>query len=223
MSYALSVYLVPQALLDRVCGRNDKALLEQAMQTVGNKLADYDRQMDAPDLDNFEIDISHADALREIFSGKYTKGVTGSRYGWAFECLCSFIGERLSNRGFSPCKTEWYETLDERLRSAGVPLRTQDLIFKSPVPIPPRRRLALHRPLARRRPRRRPAAGRAAAAAQGCGGKGGLGHRPRLAPRRREAAGDDHHWVPRVSQCRRASCTSKRLPLTSAAPRGSAV
>ncbi len=136
MSYALSVYLVPESTLKRIVGSNDAALLAEALEALAGPLADYDEQMGAPDLDLYDVDLSHADALREIFSGKFTAGVNGSRYGWALECLCRFLGEPLSNEGFSPCKIGWYEELDEELEKHGVALRFEDLIYSTPVKIP---------------------------------------------------------------------------------------
>jgi hypothetical protein len=136
MSYGLSVYRIPQQMLDRVFGKDDHALLHQALDATKDDLADYDAQMDAPDLDTYDVDLSHADAMKEIFAGKFTEYVNGSRYGWAFECLCRFIGTPLSNNGFSPCDMEGYEQLDEWLKLQGVPLKFMDLIFQSPIPIP---------------------------------------------------------------------------------------
>jgi hypothetical protein len=136
MSYALTVYLVPKDRLHAVFGKNDAALFEEARTHLADRLANYDQQMDAPDLDTYDVDLSHADALREIFTGQFTPYVNGARYGWAFECLCKFLGEPLSNRGFSPCKFEWYETLDRYLQQHQVSLRFSDLIGDLPLPIP---------------------------------------------------------------------------------------
>jgi hypothetical protein len=136
MGYGLSVFQVPQQALARASGTNNQALLSAVLAALEDKLADYDEQMHAPDLENYDVDISHADALREIFAGKFTKGVNGSRYGWAFEVLCSFLGKRLDNTGFIPCKVAWYEQLDEVLMADHVPLRFTDLIYRAPISIP---------------------------------------------------------------------------------------
>ena len=136
MSYALSVYLVPRQKLDRAFGKNDQALLQQVLDGVKDDLAAYDVQMEAPDLDTYDVDLSHADALREIFAGRFTEYVNSSRYGWALECICRFLGTPLSNGGFSPCKIEWYEQLDELLQQHDVPLKFRDLISQLPIPIP---------------------------------------------------------------------------------------
>src|ERR1700722_14290864 len=79
MGYGLSVFRVPEPILARVCGKNDQALLNDALKALEDALQNYDKQMDAPDLENNDIDISHADAVREIFSGKFTQGVNGAR------------------------------------------------------------------------------------------------------------------------------------------------
>jgi hypothetical protein len=136
MGYGLSVFLVPERELARVYGTNDSEFLNEALEALAKGLADYDEQMGAPDLENYDVDLSHADALREIFSGTFTKGANGSRYGWAFETLCGWIGERLDNDGFIPCKMAWYDELDAILAKYQVPLKFQNLIGRSPIEIP---------------------------------------------------------------------------------------
>lgn len=136
MSYALSVFLVPEALLCQCVGKNDHVMLAQALEACEAQLADFDEQDDAPNFENYDVDISHADALREIFSGRYTEDVEGCRYGWALEALCEFLGERLDNSGFCPCRANWYFDLDEELESRGIALKFRDLIYDSPVDIP---------------------------------------------------------------------------------------
>ena len=74
--------------------------------------------------------------VREIFAGEFTPFVNGSRYGWAFETLCGFLGERLDNTGFIPCKASWYERLDEDLAAHQVSLRFTNLIYRAAMPIP---------------------------------------------------------------------------------------
>jgi hypothetical protein len=135
MGYGLSVFRVPREALDRACGKSDRRLLDEAMTALREGLAAYDEQMDAPSSD-YDIDLSHGDALREIFTGEYTEGVPGARYGWALEVLCGFLGELLDNRHFVPCDMAWYTTLDETLAHHRVPLKFADLIYRSPVPIP---------------------------------------------------------------------------------------
>jgi hypothetical protein len=122
-------------MLEQVCGKNDMKLLDDAPESLWAYLADYDEQANAPS-DDYDVDISHAEALREIVAGRFTGGVTGSRYGWAFECFCRALGERLDNTGFIPCRTEWYFTLDDVMAENQVPLKFTDLIFRIPVPIP---------------------------------------------------------------------------------------
>jgi hypothetical protein len=136
MGYGLTVFLVSRNVLDRVPRKGDAALLAQALEAAADGLADHDEQSGAPDLENYDIDISHADALRELFTGQFTEGVTNSRYGWAFEALCAALGDRLDNREFVPCKLAWYEKLDALLAANGVPLRFLDLIYRPPIPLP---------------------------------------------------------------------------------------
>src|SRR5687767_12053325 len=134
MSYGMTVYLVPRDVL-ALYGSNDHELLEEVLEVRGNQLARYDRELGAPDPDD-EADLSHADALREIFAGKFTPGVRGSRYGSALEALFGSLGESLDNSPFVPCNTAWYTHLDEVLTAHHVPLRFFDLIARLPVPIP---------------------------------------------------------------------------------------
>jgi hypothetical protein len=123
-------------LLDRVSGRGDNALLAEVLEAAAGLLADCDEQLRAPDLENYDVDISHAGALRELFAAQLTKGVTNSRYGWAFEALCASLGERLDNTGFIPCHTAWYEELDAFLATHDVALRVVDLVYRPPIPLP---------------------------------------------------------------------------------------
>jgi len=135
MGYGLSVYCVTREALTRVYGKNDVALLKEALDAIGSKLARYDRELGAPDPDD-DADISHEDALREIFAGRFTPHVRGSRYGWALEALCGFLGDWLDNGPFVPCSHQWYTDLDEVLEAHGVPLQFTDLTMRPVLPIP---------------------------------------------------------------------------------------
>lgn len=134
MGYGLSVFLVPLSELERVRA-NDQELLQAALENLQEALSDYDAQMGAPNPDN-DADLSHADALKELFAGKFTPHVPGARYGWAFECLCAFIGTRLDNDGLIPCTWDWYERLDRILEQRGLSLRFSKLISDSPIAFP---------------------------------------------------------------------------------------
>ena len=81
MSYALSVYRVPQMMLTRTFGKNDSALLTEALEALREELADYDAQMDAPDLENNDVDLSHADVLVQRKLESCRLGVSGCETG----------------------------------------------------------------------------------------------------------------------------------------------
>ena len=134
MSYGMTLYLVPRDVLD-IYGSNDQELLEEVLEARAPHLARYDRELHAPNPED-EADLSHADALREIFAGQFTPDVRGSRYGWALETLFGSLGEDLDNGPFMPCNMAWYTLLDEVLEAHNVPLRFSDLTYRLPVPIP---------------------------------------------------------------------------------------
>ena len=138
MGYGLSIYCAPPEQLQRIVGSRDEALMNEVLSEMADWLTDYDRQMGAPDTDpDADPDISHADAVREIFTGDFTNVPRTSRYGWAMEVILAFFGERLSYDGFIPVDTEWYQTLDETLDEHGVAdVRFTKLIWQSPFKIP---------------------------------------------------------------------------------------
>ena len=133
MSYALSAYLVTADEILQFPGCPDDELLAEVLEAAGESLANLDEQMCDPD---DEDDISHEQAMRELFSGELTAEYYGARYGWAFDMLCNCLGTFLSNRGFSPCDTSWYEQLDEYLATSDVEFRFTQLIYDCPIELP---------------------------------------------------------------------------------------
>jgi hypothetical protein len=133
MGYGLSVFLVPGKKLAAIPGSGDQRQLEHVLNKMASSLASYDEQMvDVSDPN----DLTHGQALREIFEGHFSKPRLYSRYGWALEILCDFLGERLDNGPFCPCDDDWYEQLDEVLEEAGVPIRFLYLTGNPPIPLP---------------------------------------------------------------------------------------
>jgi hypothetical protein len=133
MGYALSAFLVPRAEILLFPGHGSEELLRECLDVARDRLADLDDQLfdeDEPD------DIKHEQAFRELFTGEISAKSCGARYGWAFETLCNCLGTWLSNRGFSPCSTKWYQQLDDYLAASHVSLRFQDLTSNCPIDIP---------------------------------------------------------------------------------------
>ncbi len=81
-------------------------------------------------------DITHEQALREIFEGTYTKPNYYSRYGWALETLCGYLGKFLNNGPFCPVSVGWEAVLDAELEKHRIPLRFQELTDRPPIPLP---------------------------------------------------------------------------------------
>ena len=133
MSQALEVYLVPTERDLKVFGCRRRRLLGEVLRAAAASLEALDEEFDV----DAEGLISHADALREIFAGKPTReDDCGFVYGHAYEEYCGAVGERLSNRHFSPAGVEWLKTMDEFFGRHGVPLRFQKLLFERfPIPV----------------------------------------------------------------------------------------
>jgi hypothetical protein len=133
MSQALEVYLVPNERDLKVFGCRRRKLFEEVLLAAEEGLEALDEEFDV----EAEGLISHAEALREIFAGKPTREEDcGFLYGHAYEEYCRVVGERLSNRHFSPTRVEWLKAMDEFLEKRGVPLRFQKLLFERfPIPV----------------------------------------------------------------------------------------
>ena len=133
MSYALSAYLVSQGQILQFPGCDDSRLLRRSLKAAKRRLRELDVELGDED---DEDDITHEQAFRELFSGQMTSPGYGHRYGWAFETLCAYLGEPLSNEAFSPCNGDWYEELDEFLAASNVALKLSNLVENCPISIP---------------------------------------------------------------------------------------
>jgi hypothetical protein len=134
MGYGLTVFLVPGKALATIPGSRDQRLLRRVLKEMAASLASYDEQMvDRDDSD----DLTHGQALGELFEGRFSKPQYYFRYGWALEVLCDFLGKRLDNGPFVPCDTDWFEQLDEALEAAGARIRFAELTSNPPIPLPP--------------------------------------------------------------------------------------
>jgi hypothetical protein len=135
MRCGLTVFLIADKRDVEVFGCRRWELLNEVLEVLKDRLADYDREADVEK----EGLISHADALREIFAGNlFREQDCGWIYGWAYELYYSSMGDWLSNSHFCPCYGEWFLTLDKFLDEQAVPLRFQKLVFQDfPIPIAP--------------------------------------------------------------------------------------
>lgn len=133
MSQALEVYLVPDKRHLKIFGCRRRKLLAEVLEQAAEALEDLDEQFDVEDEDQ----ITHAQALKEIFAGKLTREEDcGFIYGHAYEIYCSSMGEMLSNNHFSPTCVEWLNTLDGFFTKQDVPLRFHQLLFEEfPIPV----------------------------------------------------------------------------------------
>jgi hypothetical protein len=136
MGYNLRVYLVDTEEIKRIPGSNDTELLEEILEARGDDFADYDEQQD-PFGEDYDPPFTHAEALREIFAGRYTRPDCGVYYGWAFDLLCAYLGKWMHQRG-NNWPTAWLSRLDAALAEGRVDLRFWGgLVEKCPVPLPP--------------------------------------------------------------------------------------
>jgi hypothetical protein len=135
MSYGLRVYVLDAEEITRIPGSNDTELLEEVLEARAQEFASYDDEADPFGID-YDPPFSHAQALREIITGKYTRPDCGTYYGWTFDLLCAYLGEwmhKWCNR-WSP---EWLSELDAAMERGGVGLRFQDgLVESCPVRLP---------------------------------------------------------------------------------------
>ncbi len=133
MSQALSVFLIPHKQDLQIFGCRNRRLLKEVLEAAAEVFEDLDEEFD------FEVEenISHVDALKEIFAGKLTREKEcGYIYGHAYEVYCEAIGDYLSNKYFSPTTVSRFEQLDEFFQKKGVPLRFHKLLFEDfPIPV----------------------------------------------------------------------------------------
>lgn len=133
MGYALSTFLCPADRILQLPGKSDDTSLQHVLANSAERLSQLDDQL--VDEDD-EHDISHEQALREIFSGSITAHNYGARYGWAFETICDCLGTFLPNQSYSPCDFEWLEQIDAYLETTEISLRFEGLVNNCPIEIP---------------------------------------------------------------------------------------
>ncbi len=137
MSESLRAYLIADERDIRVYGCHRRALLEEVLEALAERFADYDEQGDVHENGR----ISHANAMRELFAGELTRPDCGPIYGWAYELYCSYLGEWLPWNPFSPCPYRWFAELDKFLAGRDVPLRFAQLVDHCPIALPEPREL----------------------------------------------------------------------------------
>jgi hypothetical protein len=129
------VYLVPQAEAVSVIGCHDDELLADVLEEMAEDLADLDEQFTTSDPE-YGPGITFPEAMRELFAGRYSQPSQAFVYAYAFEEVCRYFGEWLSNAQFHRCGWAWVERLDGVLAEGGVPLRLADLVGRLPAAFP---------------------------------------------------------------------------------------
>ena len=133
MSIGLQVFLVPGYEVQGLTARNE-ARLRKSLEAAGPRLAEFDA-MAAPD-----PDLSHEQAVRELYAGLLSRPDLESTYRMAFLALCEiWAGSegRLPNDRFLPIGASLIADLDAEAEAAGVSLSFLDLVRTPPIPLPP--------------------------------------------------------------------------------------
>jgi hypothetical protein len=119
----------------RIPGSNDIELLEEVLDARSNEFAMYDQGAD-PFGEDYDPPFTHAQALREIFAGEYSRLDCGVYYGWAFDLLCAYLGEWM-HKWCNRWPPAWLSQLDAAMEEGGIRLRFQKgLVEACPVPLP---------------------------------------------------------------------------------------
>ena len=135
MSYGLRVYLVDAAEIRQFPGKRNKTLLKDILRERSDELADLNENF-ADVIEDYCPEFSFEQALKEIFTGKFSQTEATFIYGWAFDLLCSFIGQWV-HRECDRWSTEWLQTLDKTLASGNVDLQFYgSLVDDCPVKLP---------------------------------------------------------------------------------------
>uniref|UniRef100_UPI003F49091A DUF7691 family protein n=1 Tax=Nonomuraea bangladeshensis TaxID=404385 RepID=UPI003F49091A len=135
MSYGLSIYYVNLDTLRSAIGSRDESLLEEIQ-------AEFQQRFDMKD-EWFDSEIqegapTHYEAVRAIIHGGPFDTAYGFLYGYAYETICAFYGQRLDSNWFSPFRSDWLETVDEGLAKLGIDVRVTDFMaggVPSPLPV----------------------------------------------------------------------------------------
>jgi hypothetical protein len=133
MGQALSVYLLPEAVVRQLPGGGDEALLGEVLKAQEEALRAFDEQA-AEQFGDEGLPLTMAEAITGLFSGHLDPAYPF--YGIAFEFVCASLGEGLDNRGFVPCSVDLYPKLDVVLAARAMPLRMTDLVGRPPIELP---------------------------------------------------------------------------------------
>jgi hypothetical protein len=124
VSYCVNPIAVDLDEVRRVIGSKNKELFTRLKEAVSGGL----EQIDGMLADRFDDDedgdlgepLTTADLLRQmILSEPYRDGI-GFAYGYCFEALCEYFGERLNNGHWSAMRAEWFESVQVALGQAGL-------------------------------------------------------------------------------------------------------
>lgn len=130
MSYCVHPFAVRLEDVESLLGSNDLSLIPALK-------SEFPSYFEDPAWDD-DPDLTREAALADLLAGNQLNPYYGDFYGSALELLCWHTGEFLSNRHWSYMHFNWFETVDDALRAAGVPFSlTSHLFFRgSPISIP---------------------------------------------------------------------------------------
>jgi hypothetical protein len=129
------VYLVAGEDVTSVVGCHDDDLLADVLEVMADDLADLDSYFNTGSPE-YGPGLTFAQAMRQLFAGQFSRPDQPFVYAYAFEEVCRYFGEWLSNDHFHRCQYSWFEQLDERLATSRVPLRFADLLGRMPAALP---------------------------------------------------------------------------------------
>lgn len=137
MSMGMQVYLVGEAEVKDAPGSCDDELLERLrFDTDGNdSLAPLDEEL-ADVMEDECPGFTHADALADIIAGRVTRPGAGFVYAYAFEHICSCLGDWVHDH-FHRCGPDLLTKFDTLFEAHNVGLRfCGGLVDRPPVPLP---------------------------------------------------------------------------------------
>jgi hypothetical protein len=133
MGQALSVYLLPEAVVRQLPGGDEDRIVREVLRVQGEYLRDFDAQAEEQ-FGEEGLPLRITEAIAGLVSGRLDPAYPF--YGIAFEFVCASLGETLDAPGFVPCSADYYPKLDAILAARAVPLRMTDLIGRPPIELP---------------------------------------------------------------------------------------
>lgn len=130
MSEAIHVYAVPLENLKQLLGSGAIKAAATICRLQADRLAAVD------DIDD-EAEMTCADAVTELITGRISNSESRHLYGYALEAICCSLGTELPNICPISAGSTYIEDGDRMLQQKRVPLQLTDLVFGGgPVDIP---------------------------------------------------------------------------------------